>query len=435
MAATGRGEEHHMRIRTACVMVAVVTVALSIGSISAASAARGTPPDAHRAGAADAGLFYTGNAYGTFAFVGSTVVAGKSALVSLGCTTAAGAHHTNTVGTVNAPGIVTTGVIDTTADSRAHGGAVTSRTSADVHDANLVSGLITATEIKAVSTTRHDASGFRVRAAGSRFVDLVVNGIPISGTPAPNTTIHLPGVGRVVLNERIKHVGSSSASLTENMIHVYVTVGLPGVDKGTQIIVSHATSDLELEKAGSLDGVAYGTKAHVGHVLISGRSAVVRMPCGGTHGRVKSNSVASVNLPGIGSTGTVTDTAQGTIDASEATGETTSTVQAADVLSGLVTADLIEADAHASKSGGVISLSDEGSHFVNLVVDGQPIAGDVAANTRIRVDGLTIWLHRVITSSNNIEVRMIEIVVKRSNPFGLDIGTDIQVAVAEASVH
>jgi hypothetical protein len=423
-----------VRTRVAHALIAVMVMGLVSAGVSAA-AAQGSRHAVRQAAADSKGLFYTGDAYGTYAFVGSTVVAGKSALVTLGCTTTAGAHNTNTISTVNVPGVVTTGVIDTTADSFAHGGTVKSRTSADVHDANVLSGLITATEIKAVSATIHDANGFRVSAGGSRFVDLVVDGVPIGGTPAPNTTIQLPGVGRVVLNERIKHLRAHSASLTENMIHVYVTVDLPGIDKGTQIIVAHATSDLELNKAGSLDGIAYGTKAHVGHTVISGPTAVVHMPCGGTKGKVRTNSVASVSLPGIGATGTVTDTAQGTIDGHQAIGETTSTVQAADLLSGLITADVITADAHASKVGGVNSFSDEGSSFVNLVIDGDPIAGDVAPNTKIRVDGLLIWLHRVITSSNNIEVRMIEVVVKGSNPFGLDIGTDIQVAVAEASVH
>jgi hypothetical protein len=242
-------------------------------------------------------------------------------------------------------------------------------------------------------------------------------------------------VGRVVLNEQITSIGASTASFTVNMVHVFVTVDQPGVAKGTQIIVAHATSDLELNKAGSLDGIAYGTRAHVGHSVISGPSAVVHMPCAGTDGRVKTNSVAGVSIPGVGSTGTVTDTAQGTIDATTATGETTSTAQAVDLLSSLVTADLVKADAHASKAGGVITLSDAGSTFVNLVVNDQPISGDVAPNTKIRVDGLMIWLHRVITTSNSIEVRMIEIIVKGSNPFNLKTGTDIQVAVAEASVH
>ena len=101
----------------------------------------------------------------------------------------------------------------------------------------------------------------------------------------------------------------------------------------------------------------------------------------------------------------------------------------------LVTADLIKADAHASKSGGVFTFSDSGSHFTNLVVNGTPIADDVAANTQITVDGLTIWLHRVIQKPNQITVRMIEIIVSGANPFGLNLNTDIQVAVAEASVH
>ena len=137
-----------------------------------------------------------------FALLTAEPGAGKSALVTLGCTVTAGIHNTNTVGTVNVPDVLTTGVVDTTADSLAHRHTVKSRTSADVHDADILSGLITATEIKAVSTTIHDTAGFHRSAAGSEFVDLVVNGTPISGNVAPNTTIDLPGVGRVVKQHR-----------------------------------------------------------------------------------------------------------------------------------------------------------------------------------------------------------------------------------------
>jgi hypothetical protein len=421
-----------MRTRTASALVALMFLALPIGLVSAAAAAQVGSPAAVQS---PAGLFYTGDAYGTNAFVGRTVVAGKSALVGLGCTTTAGVHNTNTVASVNVPNVVTTGAINTTADSIASGSVVESTTSADVHAASLLSGLITASEVKAVSATSHDTTGFQVSAAGSSFVNLVVNGVPITVTPAPNTTITLPGVGMVVLNEQITHIGATTASFTVNMIHVFVTVDLPGVAKGTQIIVAHATSDLELNKAGSLDGIAYGTKAHVGNLVLSGPSAVVNMPCGGTNGRVHTNSVASVNVPNIISTGTVTDTAQGTIDATTASGETTSTVQTVDLLSSLVTADVVKADAHAAKTAGVITLSDAGSTFVNLVVNGQPISPDVAPNTKITVGNLTIWLHRIIQTPNSIEVRMIEIIVNGPNPFNLQTGTDIRVAVAEASVH
>jgi hypothetical protein len=410
-----------------------MTLTLSIGGVSVAQAAQASAPVSPQA---TGGLFYTGDAYGTYAFVGNTVIAGKSAVVGLGCTTTAGVHKANTVTTVNVPNVVTTGLIDTTADSSDNGTTVKSVTTADIHDASLLSGLVTATEVKAVSSTSHNATGFHVSAAGSSFVNLVVGGVPIIIAPAPNTTIDLPGVGRVVLNEQITHIKATTASFTVNMIHVYVTFDLPGIAKGTQIIVAHAKSDLELNKAGSLDGQAYGTKAHVGHLVISGPSAPVSMPCGGTNGIVKTNSVASVNVPDVISTGTVIDTAQGTITATTASGETTSTVQTVNLLAGLATADAVKADAHASKSAGIITLSDAGSTFVNLVVNGQSISDNVAPNTKITtVAGLTIWLHRVIQTPNSIEVRMIEIIVKGPNAFGLQTGTDIQVAVAEASVH
>jgi hypothetical protein len=395
---------------------------------------------------ASPGLFYTGDAFGSLAKVASTVTSGKTAVVGFGCQTQAGRHVANTIASLNAPPVITTGVVNTTGDSTDTGSVQSSQFTADVHDVNLLAGLITATEVKAVSTTSNDATGLHVSSVGSTFVDLVVGGTAITGTPAPNTvlTLSVGGqvVGTVTLNEQVQSISATKAALTVNMIHVKLTAAIPGVaTAGTDIIVSHAKSDLELNKAGSLDGKAYGTKATVGSLILSGPTALITMPCAGTNGQVRTNSMATVDLGSLGSSGTVTDTAQGTITAATASGETTSTVQTVELLSSdggqtfLVTADLVKADAHASKTGGVLTFSDSGSHFTNLVVNGTPIADNVAANTQITVDGLTIWLHRVIQKPNQITVRMIEIIVTGSNPFGLNLNTDIQVAVAEASVH
>jgi len=408
-------------------------LALPIGLVSAAAAAQVGSPAAVQS---PAGLFYTGDAYGTYAFVGKTVVAGKSAVVGLGCTTTAGVHNTNTVASVNVPNVVTTGAINTTADSIATGSSVESTTSADVHDASLLSGLITASEVKAVSTTSHDATGFHVSAAGSSFVNLVVNGVPITVTPAPNTTITLPGVGMVVLNEQITHIGATTASFTVNMIHVFVTVDLPGIAKGTQIIVAHATSDLELNKAGSLDGIAYGTKAHVGNLVLSGPSAVVNMPCGGTNGRVHTNSVASVNVPNIISTGTVTDTAQGTIDATTASGETT--------LHRANSGSALQPGYGGCGQGRRACRQDRrGHHPQRRRIDLREPGGQRPADLprmllrtpRSPLATSRSGCTRVIQTPNSIEIRMIEIIVNGPNPFNLQTGTDIRVAVAEASVH
>ncbi len=424
---------HGRIVQNAVALSVIATMAMSL---SAAGVAR----------AAGSALFYTGNAYGSYANVGHTIIAGKSAVVSFGCQTQAGRHVANTVASLDGSPLITTGAINTTGDSADTGLVQSSQFTADVHDVDLLSGLIAATEVKAVSTTSNDATGLHVSSTGSTFVSLVVGGTAVTATPAPNTVLSLSVSGQVVgtvtLNEQTQKIGATSASLTVNMIHVNLTADIPGVaSAGTNIIVAHATSDLELNKAGFLDGQAYGTKATVGSLALSGPSAKVTMPCAGTNGRVRTNSVLSVDLGSLGSSGTVTDTAQGTITGTTASGETTSTVQALKLLSTdggqsfLVTADLVKADAHASKSGGVFAFSDSGSSLVNLVVNGTPIADDVAANTQITVDGLTIWMHRVIQGANQITVRMIEIVATGSNPFGLDLNTDVQIAVAEASAH
>jgi len=175
----------------------------------------------------------------------------------------------------------------------------------------------------------------------------------------------------------------------------------------------------------------------VTNMVISGPSARVRMACLGTNGALRTNSVAEVQVPPLFSVGEVVDTALGTVNSTSAVGELTSTVQGVDVVTSLVTASLVKADAHASNIGGTLTFSDTGSMFVDLHVTGFPnIGDDVPPNTRLNIAGLgTLWLHRVIQTSNSIEVRMIELIVTEANGFGISIGTDIQVAVAEASVH
>ncbi|MHB8660300.1 MAG: choice-of-anchor P family protein [Solirubrobacteraceae bacterium] len=387
------------------------------------------------AGEAQAATGFAGNGYGTYANVGNTVLAGPSAFVALGCTTATGIHHTNTVASVNIPNLAATGAVNTTADSIAITGGVESRTTADVAQASLLSGRIRASEVKAVSTTSQDLTGLHVSAAGSSFTSLVVNGMPISATPPPNTTIALPGVGKVVLNEQIKSIGVNGAYLIVNMIHVYVTSAQPKIAAGTQIVVAHAYSALTPNVAGTLDGFAYGSYAHTGSLVTAGYSAAVYMPCQGTNGRLITNSVASVSISKVGTTGTVTDTALGTDNATTDSGETTSTVQNVNLLSGLVKASTVKADAHAAKTAGAISLTDIGSTFVNLVINGKSYSSNVPPNTKVSVGNITIYLHRVLRTANSIEVRMIDIFVTGSNGFGLPIGTEIRVADAEASAH
>jgi hypothetical protein len=379
---------------------------------------------------------FNASAYGTHAYVGKTVVLGKTSYVTLGCTTEVGISKANTTTSVSAPPLVGTGTINTTASTV----MTASNSTSTVQGANLLAGLITADEVVADSTTS-DNNGLQTSAAGSSFTNLVVAGTQIQGTPPPNTVINLAGFGTVTLNEQTSVIGPKSASLTVNMIHVSITLANTlGIPVGTQIIVADAESKINLTLSPALlDGMAYGSKITVKPmVVVSGPSALVVMPCLGTDGKIRTNDVTGVNVVNELTTGTVTDTAQGSTSKVLDSAQTTSTVQNANVLSSLISADVITAVATGTTPDGQnLTFSHKGSSFVNLVVVGHPELKDhVPPNTQVHLAGVgTLWLYRVLRSSDNIEVRMVEVIVGANNTLGLPAGTDIRVAVAEASLH
>ncbi len=419
-----------VRFRTALPLVAVTAIGLSAAPAVATAATT-------RAAAASTQYAYQGDAFGTRATVGRTVRSGSSAPVYLGCTTTAGLHRTNTAAGLNLAPLLVNGTVTETADTSV--APVDARTSATVQNVDLLAGLIHAVAVRSVSSTTHDATGFHLSASGTTLTSLVVAGVPVNARVAANTRLAVNGFGYVVLNEQMKRMSASSASLTVNAIHLVITrTNALGLAVGTNVIVAHAASGLGGPVAGTLDGRAYGTSVKLGKVVRSGPSFLIVMPCLGTNGILRNNTGAGVNVPDVLASGTIRNTVQGTVDATTAMGETTSTVDRTNVLAGLVSATVIKADTHAKKNGdGTFSFSDTGSSFGSLSVNGHPrIGANVAANTQITIAGLgTLYLHRVIHKANSIEVHMIELVVTQNNPRGLPVGSDIIVAASEASAH
>ncbi len=419
---------HRMGVR---LLTALAVIALTATAPAAAWAARGS-------GAAGGGkILYTGSAYGSYATLGSVVTAGKTAPVGMGCDVVPPAHAQNEVASANVPPLLTLGQIVDTADATDSGGVNTASSTSSIDSVSVAGGVVTASALVSAANVTFDGSTFAANANGTSFADLVVAGIPIGVNVAPNTVLPLPLLGTVTLNEQIVHVGSSNGKITVNAIHVTVTMpNLIGIPVGTQIIVGHASSSLaQADVVAIMSGTAYGLSSKVlGGLVQIGRQAAVSLPCTGTDGSVITNSVASVNVPPIASSGTVTDTAQGTDTATSADGHLTSTVQALNLVSGLVQATTIQASVDGSTDGSTNSFHD-GSTFLGLHVAGFPeIGDDVAPNTRLSIVGLgTLWLHRVIQSSSGLEVRMVELNVTVANAFGIAVGTDVRVAVA--SVH
>ena len=399
----------------------VVLAAVAISALAPVSAAKASTTE-H--------FSYTGSAYGTSVNVGSLVKSGPSAPVTFGCTTNGDLHKTNTVAGINVPTLATSGTVSTTADTYAS--PVQSKTSATTEQVNLLSGLVRATAIKAVSsTTRTSTGGYALSSSGTTLGTLVVGGKAVSANAAPNTRIDLSGIGYLIVNEQVKKTNG----LAVNGLHLFVTTSNAlGVAIGSNVTISHAVTALSGPVSGVLGGYSYGTKADVGTLALSGPSFTEFMPCLGTSGVVRSNTGAGVHIGTSLNTSTILNTVKGTVTATSATGETTSTVQAANLLSGLVSATLVKADAHASVSGTTYAFSDSGSTIGSLSVHGHPeITPSAAANTQVALAGVgTLYLHRVLRTSHSVTVRMIELVLT-SPVNGLAAGTDIKVAVANAS--
>lgn len=379
---------------------------------------------------------YSGKAYGTKVTVapGSSSITSGTTAASQICTESTGVSDSNSVAGVSLTGIATTGVVDTSVSSATVGSGSESTALSTVNGLSLLGGLVTADVVTSASSSIFSSGGYSTSSAGTKFTNAKVLGLPILIDVAPNTRIVLPGIGFVLLNEQISKTSSTSASLTVNAIHIHITLANAlGLPVGSQIVVTHAQSGTEASIA-LLSGFAYGTEVRAAGVLDAGRSADVVLNCTGDDSE-ESNNIAGVDLPGIVSTGAVHTTAVGTVSVASTNGQTTASVAGLNLLSGLVAATAITADATASTGGSGVSLSDSGSIFVGLAVTGHPEIVNPAANTHVSIAGLgTLWLHRVIQTSTSIEVRMVELVVDADNTLGLQIGADVRVAVAKVGL-
>lgn len=312
--------------------------------------------------------------------------------------------------------------------------------SSTVQSATLLAGLITANVVTATASS-HATATSASSTGDATFVNLVIAGQLISAHPAPNTTISLPGLGSVVLNEQIGPVnGVNHTSISVNAIDVHITLqnsfGLP---IGTRIIIAHAqssftrTSSLAIVSAKAYGLLAFA-KAGTSFVK-SGPWALATIDCTGGKQTV---SVATVNVPGVGSTGTITDNAFGQIRSSGPNANSSSTIQQVNLLNGAVIADLVTASTQAAFTNGAGSAAAT-TTLLNAKVAGVSISAHPAANSKITIAGLGFVVvneqNITITSTGaSASVNAFDLHVTTANSLGLPIGVRIIVGHADTSV-
>jgi hypothetical protein len=135
---------------------------------------------------------------------------------------------TDTVASVSALGLLSTGVLKVSTQGTPASGAVDS--SATVANVN-VPTVLSATAIG--STCHADSSG----ATGTTtLADAVIGGVAVTANPAPNTTITLAGLATVILNEQIQTGTSADPAITVNAIDIKLLPGLASLGSGSIII-------------------------------------------------------------------------------------------------------------------------------------------------------------------------------------------------------
>jgi hypothetical protein len=181
----------------------------------------------------------TGQATGTFA----ATPLGSLASVPLVTLPADGGMATgeqagvDVIGVLQAQGLaaVTSGVIGENASS--------AQSLATASDVSILNGVVTAKGVTAMASSASNGIQATSTDAGSTIVDLVVNGVSMGVvSPAPNTTINVPAVGTVILNEQVATGGGvTDKGLGVTMIHVILKDPLTGVKTG-DIVVGSASS-------------------------------------------------------------------------------------------------------------------------------------------------------------------------------------------------
>lgn len=378
---------------------------------------------------------YAGEAFGTKIMIGQTAQSGPTAYAYMGCTSVPGLVNENTTATTNVAGLVNTGTTVDSVRSLADGTTYATESRSEIQGISLLGGLISADALSTVAKTSWN--GAFSSTGGTTFLNLKVAGRSISATVAPNTRINLAGLGYVVLNQQQKQAPllQPTQSMTVSAIHIVINQLNSSYKVGTDIVIGRAKSSLNAPIAGVMLGEAYGTYATLFGVVKHGKTAVKALPCTGTNGATQTNSTASVSIPGVKS-GSVYSTAQGTVNAAQMSARMTNTIQSLNILNGLVTATTIRAEASGMRPfGGAAELTDAGSQFVNLKVNGHPLITDnVAPNTQIQLAGLgTLWLRRVIRQDDHtIEVHMIELVV---NVDGAQLPNGTRIIVSSAKLR
>jgi hypothetical protein len=182
-----------------------------------------------------------GHAYGTQVLVnaGDSISGhvGKTAAISPPPNGTGGKTWSNTTATVEVPKVLTASAVTSTTTATVSATSADVTTTNEVAGVNLFDGLITADVIKVTAHSKK-VDGTFTRDMRLEFVNLKVNGNSIPADVGPNTTIEVPGLGKVVINEQIQTFNANRV----RGIYIKLLEPRGGLQTGAEVEVAVAAS-------------------------------------------------------------------------------------------------------------------------------------------------------------------------------------------------
>ncbi len=185
---------------------------------------------------------------------------------------------------------------------------------------------------------------------------------------------------------------------------------------GTALFFVTALTFQTQAQAANVGGQAYGAYVNAAGVSQPETPRVVLDPAQS----LVTNELASLSAANLLTTKTLDVSGSGAVGDNAATSQSRSTAQDVNILGGVIRAETLIAMANSASNGVTAASNGDGSGFVGLIVNGTPITGAVAPNTRINLPGIgVVTLNEQSASGNGtttsgLRVNMIHVLLKDS---------------------
>lgn len=288
--------------------VLAVALAASLGGVAlatptGASAAAGQSASSSRAGGKTPTRFaFKSVSYGS-RLQGGQVPAGSdtTSYNSIGCTNKAGINRSNTIADVNVPGVGTLSGVKTRNWTRKKDSTVSSFATHDIAEVVLAqgdSGKLVIQGVTSKARAFHTNSGFRATTHTSvaRIVFRTAGAAPmeVEVPTSPGQPVVVPGVASISLGHEVKRAGNGGAYAAADALDITL------IPTDTRVRIAHSAAKLNSGiKRGVFSGNSNATRVNaLDKNVKSGPQPLSIMPCQGTRGKVRTKSLAHVDLGG-----------------------------------------------------------------------------------------------------------------------------------------